>query len=119
MPVTRETVWLRRDPLGSHTKLPTRDDFRSRHARHSITCAAIGGTALVLLVGLRVSSRWEGSWNPLLALAFFFAMTGVGAGAIALRTRRLRIQALAGLGVSLATLVGALFVESLVDLAGG
>ncbi|MFN2471062.1 MAG: hypothetical protein ABR583_08755 [Gaiellaceae bacterium] len=117
--MAQRTVWLRRDPVGPHTRLPSRDDFRARHARRALVAGGVGVGALALLVALRVLPRWDAAWRPLLAVAFCFGIAGVGAGAIALRTRRLRLQALTGIGVSLAALAGALFVDRLIDLAGG
>jgi hypothetical protein len=114
----RSTVWLRRDPVGAHTRLPSRDDFRARHARSSLASAVVSTAALVLLVILRVLPGWERAWNPLLAIAFCFGIAGIGAAAIALRARPLRRHALAGLGVSLVAVGGALFIDSLVDLVG-
>jgi hypothetical protein len=117
--MAQRTVWLRRDPVGTHTRLPSRDQFRARHARSALVSGGIAVGALALLVVLRVLPRWGGIWNPLLAVALCFGIAGVGAGAIALRTRRFRTQALAGVGVSLVALAGALFVDRLVDLADG
>ena len=117
--MAQRTVWLRRDPVGTHTRLPSRDDFRARRARSALIAGGVGVGALTLLVVLRVLPRWDGIWHPLLAVAFCFGIAGVGAGAIALRARRLRTQALAGVGLSLAAVIGALFVDELVELAGG
>jgi Zn-dependent protease len=114
--MARRTVWLRRDPVGAHTRLPSRDDFRARRARSGFVSAAIAIAALAILVVLRALPRLDGAWNSLLAIAFLFGIAGVGAAAIAMRSRRLRGQALAGLVISLAALVGALFIDSLVDV---
>jgi hypothetical protein len=117
--VARQTVWLRRDPVGSQTRLPTQEAFRARHARSSLVAGAVAAFALTVLIVLRALPRWDGLWNALLAVAFCFGIAGIGAAGIALRARRLRPLAFAGLGVSLGSFVGALFVDRLVDLANG
>jgi hypothetical protein len=117
--MARETVWIRRDPVGAHTRLPSRDQFRARHARSALVSGAIAVGALTVLVVLRALPRWEGLWNPLLAIAFCFGIAGVAAGAIAIRARSLRMQAMAAVVVSFIAVVGAVFVDELVHLAGG
>jgi hypothetical protein len=117
--MSQRTVWLRRDPVGTHNLLPSRDEFRARNARRALVAGGLGVGALALLVVLRALPGLEGAWNPLHAAALCLGIAGVGAGAIALRTRRLRMQALAGVGVSLVAVTGAVFVDRLVDLVGG
>ena len=117
--MAQRTVWLRRDPVGSQSRLPSRDEFRGRHARRALTLGPLAIGALALLVLLRALPRLEGAWKPLLGIVFWFGIAGVGAAAVALRTPRLRPRALAGLGLSSAALIGAVFVDRLVDLAGG
>ena len=113
--MARRSVWLRRDPVGSRTSLPSREEFRGRLARRSLAVGVFALAALAVLVMLRSQERWEGAWSPLFAVVFWLGVTGAGAAAVALRTRRLRGRAVAGLGVSLLALTGALFVDGLAD----
>ena len=117
--MARSTVWLRRDPVGAHTRLPTREEFRARRARTALVMGVIGLAALLLHVVLRAVPGWDGMWSPLLAVAFCFGIAGVGAAAVALRAPTLRSRGVAALAVSLAVLTGSVFVDQLVALAGG
>ena len=109
------TVWLRRDPVGAYTRLPPREEFRARFARHSLLVGILGVAALAALVALRSQERLERAWSPLWVAVFWLGVTGVAAAAVAFRTPRLRRRASGGLALSLAALVGGLFSETLAN----
>jgi hypothetical protein len=113
--MAQRTVWLRRDPVGSHTQLPARAEFRRYHARRAFflgTCSLVSLAILVVLEGL---DAVDGAWRPLVALSFFLGIAGIGAAAISLRMRELRTRALAALGLSAAASVLALLVPTILD----
>ncbi len=109
------TVWLKRDPVGAHTRLPARDDFRRRFAQRALLLGGLALVALVVLLVLRTVERAEGSWTWLGVGVFWLGVAGAGSAAVGLRTRSLRAQALAGLALSMCALVGELFVDRLAE----
>jgi hypothetical protein len=113
--VPQRTVWLRRDPVGSKTLLPTRDEFRARFARRAFLAGVVAVVALAGVVLLRALDRMSGLWPLLHVLALVFAIAGVAAAAVALRGAGGRRDALVGLGLSTLAFVGALFLPQLVS----
>ena len=113
--MAQRSVWLRRDPVGSRTRLPSRDEFRGRFAQRALVLGPLALSALAVLVGLRSQDRWPGAWPWLLAAVFWLGAAGIGAAAIASRTPRFRVRALAGAGSSLIALTGALYADALAE----
>lgn len=110
----QRTVWLRSDPVGSRTVLPSRDEFRARHARRSIRAGLIGVAALVAGLVIRLLGRNDPSWDILYVGALVFGVAGIAAAAVALRAHAARQTALLGLAASSAAFVGALLAPALV-----
>ena len=111
----QRTVWLRREPVGSKTLLPTRDEFRARFARRAYGAGMLAVGALALVTFLRAMDWLHRFWPLLHVLAFVFAVAGVAAAAVALRGVEGRRDALIGLGLSVLALVGALILPALVS----
>ncbi len=109
----QRTVWLRPDPVGSKTLLPTRDEFRARFARRAVVAGVVSVIALAALVILRTLDRMNGLWPLLHVLALVFGIGGVAAAAVALRGPGARRDALVGLALALAGFVGALVPAAL------
>jgi peptidoglycan/LPS O-acetylase OafA/YrhL len=113
--MAQRTVWLRRDPVGSRTRLPPRAEFRRYQARRGFVLGAASLVALAVLVVLELLDRAPGMWRPLAALAFFLGIGGIAAAAVPLRTRELRRRALAAIGLSTTAAILALVVPTLLD----
>ena len=113
--MSRPTVWLRRDPVGAHTRLPARDEFRGRFARRTLLLGPLALLGLGVLVGLRAQNRWGEAWPWLLVAVFWLGIAGIAAAAVASRTPRFRARAATGAGLSFVALVGVLYVDSLAD----
>ena len=111
----QRTLWLRRDPVGSKTLLPSRDEFRERFARRSFAAGCIAVVALAASLLLHGLDRLSSLWPPLHVLAIVCAIAGVAAAGVALRSPAGRQRALIGLALSLAVFAGALFLPGLVD----
>jgi hypothetical protein len=109
------TVWLKRDPVGAHTELPPREEWRSRFAQRAVLLGGLSAAAFATLLVLRTLERAEGSWPWLGVAVFWFGVAGAGSAAVALRTRSLRSRGLTGLALSLCALVGLLFVDRLAE----
>src|SRR4051812_30390627 len=110
----QRTVWLRRDPVGSKTLLPTRDEFRARFARRAYLAGVIAVAAFAAVVVLRSVDRMSGIWPLLQVLALVFGIGGLAAAGVALRGAGGRRDALIGLALSLLAFVGSLFLPQLV-----
>ena len=113
--MARGTVWVRRDPVGEHTKLPARADFRRYHAQRAFLLATASLLSLALLVVLELLDANRGVWRMLVALSFFLAIGGIASAAVSLRMRALRARALAALGLSASASVLALIVPTMLD----
>jgi MFS family permease len=110
----QRTVWLRSDPLGSHTVLPTREEFRARHARRSVRAGAAGLLALAVGLVLAALGLTYPTWAVFYVLALVFGVAGIAAAAVALRAHAERRAALLGLTVSGAAFLGSLIAPALI-----
>jgi MFS family permease len=110
----QRTVWLRSDPVGSRTVLPSRDEFRKRHAQRSIRAGLVGLAALVVGLVLAALDTTYPTWAVFYVLALVFGVAGIAAGAVALRTHAERHAALMGLAASSAAFLGALIGPALI-----
>jgi hypothetical protein len=111
----QRTVWLRREPVGSKTLLPTRDEFRARFARRAYGAGVIAVGTLAAVTVLRALDLVHRFWPLLQVVSLVFAIAGVAAAAVALRGIGGRREALIGLGLSVVAFVGALFLPALVS----
>ena len=110
----QRTVWLRSDPVGSHTVLPTREEFRARHAQRSVRAGAAGLLALAVGLVLDALDLRYPTWAAFYVLALVFGVAGIAAAAVALRAHAERRAALIGLAASTAAFVGALLAPALI-----
>ena len=110
----QRSVWLRPDPVGSKTVLPSRDEFRARFARRAFVAGVVAVIALAGVIVLRALDRLNQLWPLLHVLALVFAIAGLAAAGVALRGRGGRREALIGVGLSVLAFVGALFLPQLV-----
>ena len=110
----QRTVWLRSDPVGSHTVLPTREEFHARHAQRSVRAGAAGLLALAAGLVLAALGLTYPTWAVFYVLALVFGVAGIAAAAVALRTRAARQTVLLGLAVSGAAFLGSLLAPALV-----
>ena len=111
----QRNVWLRPDPVGSKTLLPSRDEFRTRFARRAFVAGVLAVIALAAVILLRAIDRMNGLWPLLHVLALVFGIAGVAAAGVALRGPGARRDALLGLALSLAAFAGAIFLPELVS----
>lgn len=110
----QRTVWLRSDPVGSHTVLPTREEFRARHAQRSVRAGAAGLLALAVGLVLAALGLTYPTWAVFYVLALVFGVAGIAAAAVALRAHTERRAALVGLTVSGAAFLGSLIAPALI-----
>jgi len=110
----QRTIWLRSDPVGSRTVLPTREEFRARHAQRSVRAGAAGLGALVVGLVLAALGLTYPTWAIFYVLALVFGVAGIAAAAVALRAHAERRQALLGLTVSGAAFLGSLIAPALI-----
>src|SRR3954468_19314678 len=110
----QRTVWLRSDPVGSRTVLPTREEYRARHAQRSIRAGVIGLLALVAGLVVAAFGLSYPTWAVFYVLALVFGVAGIAAAAVALRTHAERRPALLGLTVSGAAFLGSLIAPALI-----
>ena len=110
----QRTVWLRSDPVGSRTVLPTREEFRARHAQRSVRAGVLGLCALVIGLVLAALGMNYPSWAIFYVLALVFGVAGIAAAAVALRAHAERRPALLGLAVSVAAFLGSLVAPALI-----
>lgn len=110
----QRNVWVRSDPVGSHTVLPTRAEFRARNAQRSVRAGTAG--LLALAVGLLLAALGLNypTWAIFYVLALVFGVAGIAAAAVALRADAGRRAALLGLIVSGAAFLGSLIAPALI-----
>jgi MFS family permease len=110
----QRNVWLRSDPVGTHTVLPTRAEFRARNAQRSVRAGAIGLLALAVGLLLAALGLTYPTWAVFYVLALVFGVAGIAAAAVALRAHAERRAALLGLTVSGAAFLGSLIAPALI-----
>ncbi len=110
----QRTIWLRRDPVGSRTVLPSRDEFRARNAQRSVRAGLVGLGALVVGLILAALDMTYPTWAVFYVLALVFGVAGIAAAAVALRAHAERQTALIGLAASGAAFLGALVGPALI-----
>jgi MFS family permease len=110
----QRTVWLRSDPVGSRTVLPSREEFRARHAQRSIRAGLAGLAALVVGLVLAALGTDYPTWAVFYVLALVFGVAGIAAAAVALRAHAGRRPALLGLAVSVGAFLGSLVAPALI-----
>jgi hypothetical protein len=110
----QRNVWLRSDPVGSRTVLPTRAEFRARHAQRSVRAGLAGLAALAVALVLAALDMSYPTWAAFYELALVFGIAGIAGAAVALRAHAERQTALMGLAASAAAFLGALIGPALI-----
>jgi MFS family permease len=110
----QRNVWLRSDPVGTHTVLPSRAEFRARNAKRSVRAGGVGLAALAVGLLLAAFDLSYPTWAVFYVLALVFGVGGIAAAAVALRAHAERQTALIGLAASSAAFLGALVGPALI-----
>jgi cation transport ATPase len=110
----RQTVWLRSEPMGSRTLLPSRDEYRARNAKRSLRAGIAGLIALAAGLALSALDARYPTWAACFVLALVLGAAGIASAAVALRARSARHSALMGLAASGAAFLGSLIGPALI-----